>query len=369
MSKRRPSQFDAQPGGNATRLRGLDELTTLRLALAAKRSHASARASNTKPDAKRHEKPIKSGTTAGTGRANQAIEAELDRSFSAAVQDVTPLRSAPRIELERPKPAPLPRPQITEPEADTPPRRAKDHRALEGSALFRATLGDVQPLRPTNRADTHAPKPRPFARGESTDPFTSSQTALQRLLPPEGCELPPTELFRIATRGAQPIDTRNRVEHAPVLPPPEPRQSSEDEQAALRETMHTPLSFEDRLDMGEEAAFIRPGLPKRVLVDLRRGRWVLQGELDLHGLTRDAAREALAHFLAASLSRGRRCVRIIHGKGLGSPGKWSILKQLSRGWLAQREEILAFCQAGAHQGGSGALTVLLRAPNAGSSTR
>ena len=47
----------------------------------------------------------------------------------------------------------------------------------------------------------------------------------------------------------------------------------------------------------------------------------------------------------ASLHHGRRCVRLIHGKGLGSPGRFPVLKHLSRGWLAQREEILAFCQA------------------------
>ena len=80
----------------------------------------------------------------------------------------------------------------------------------------------------------------------------------------------------------------------------------------------------------------------------------------LHGMTRDEARLALAEFLCRCLREGRRCVRLIHGKGLGSPGGVGVLKQLSRGWLAQREEILAFCQALPHQGGSGALVILLR---------
>ena len=88
------------------------------------------------------------------------------------------------------------------------------------------------------------------------------------------------------------------------------------------------------------------------------------GQIDLHGLTRDEARAALAAFLHDALAQGKRCIRVIHGKGHGSPGKVSILKQLSRGWLAQREEILAFCQAGPHDGGGGALLVLLRAQNA-----
>jgi DNA-nicking Smr family endonuclease len=171
-------------------------------------------------------------------------------------------------------------------------------------------------------------------------------------------------LFRAAMASVQPLDARHaRVEHAPPAQVPLPRQRRADEEAALQESLHAPLTFEDRLDMGDEAAFLRPGLPRRVLADLRRGRWTLQGEVDLHGLNRDEARAALSNFLAGSLQRGRRCVRVIHGKGLGSPGRVSILKQLSRGWLAQREEILAFCQAGPNAGGSGALLVLLRAPN------
>jgi DNA-nicking Smr family endonuclease len=124
-----------------------------------------------------------------------------------------------------------------------------------------------------------------------------------------------------------------------------------------------PLTFEDRIDIGDEGVHLRDGLPRRVLTDLRRGRWVVQAELDLHGLTRDAARSALALFLHEALESGHRCIRLIHGKGLGSPGREPVLKHLSRGWLMQREEILAFCQARPHDGGEGALLVLLRNPN------
>ena len=94
---------------------------------------------------------------------------------------------------------------------------------------------------------------------------------------------------------------------------------------------------------------------------LRTGRLDPDRILDLHGHTRDEARAALVRYLSVSLQQGFRCIRVIHGKGLGSPGRFSILKELSRGWLAQREEILAFCQAGPNDGGSGALLVLLRA--------
>jgi DNA-nicking Smr family endonuclease len=88
---------------------------------------------------------------------------------------------------------------------------------------------------------------------------------------------------------------------------------------------------------------------------------VVQGEIDLHGLNRDQARAELSAFLAESLHQGKRCVRVVHGKGLSSPQKISILRQLVRSWLMQRIEILAFCQAQPRDGGEGALMVLLRA--------
>jgi len=103
------------------------------------------------------------------------------------------------------------------------------------------------------------------------------------------------------------------------------------------------------------------------LSKLRRGHWALQGQLDLHGLRRDQAREALAAFLRQARRQGLRCVRIIHGKGHGSVNKEPVLKQKVRNWLAQKEEVLAFCQARPDEGGAGALVVLLCASSASSS--
>ena len=183
------------------------------------------------------------------------------------------------------------------------------------------------------------------------------------LLPASADDLDAAALLALALRGTRTLAGIDRALLDRPATPPEPRQREQDEQAALHETLHAPVSLEDRLETGEEAAFIRPGLPRRVLTDLRRGRWVRQAELDLHGLNRDEARSALVAFLNNCLLRGHRCVRIIHGKGLGSPGRQSILKQLSRGWLAQRDEILAFCQASPHHGGGGALMVLIRGHN------
>lgn len=163
----------------------------------------------------------------------------------------------------------------------------------------------------------------------------------------------------------QPLSQSDRIWLERPLPPPRPRQREEDE-AAIRTELLAPLTLEDWLEHDSDTQFLRPGVPRRVLAEMRRGRWTIRRQLDLHGLTRDAAREAIGRFLQEALAAGERCVRIVHGKGLGSPGGVSVLKHLSRQWLSRREEILAFCEAAPNQGGSGALLVLLRAPHAGS---
>jgi DNA-nicking Smr family endonuclease len=168
-------------------------------------------------------------------------------------------------------------------------------------------------------------------------------------------------LFRSAVGDAVPLRTAPRHVRASVPRHAVAVQSLLDEHAALAESRDAALDPDSALETGEEAAFLRDGLPRQVLRRLRRGHWVVQGELDLHGLTRAEAREALAAFLREAVRRARRCVRVVHGKGLGSKNREPVLKGKVRGWLAQREEVLAFCQAPAAQGGSGAMLVLLRA--------
>ena len=53
-------------------------------------------------------------------------------------------------------------------------------------------------------------------------------------------------------------------------------------------------------------------------------------------------------------------MRIVHGKGLGSPGKQPVLKSKVQRWLVQKNEVQAFVQAPPVQGGAGALLVLLK---------
>lgn len=169
------------------------------------------------------------------------------------------------------------------------------------------------------------------------------------------------DLFLSAVRDAKPIKRTPRAEPRSLPPPPVPVQSILDHHEALHESAHGELSPEHSIEGGDEVSFLRPGLAQGVLRKLRRGHWVVQDEFDLHGLNSEQARAALTEFMRASAKKGRRCVRIIHGKGLRSPNREPVLKKKVKAWLAQREEVLAFCQAPASQGGSGALLLLLAA--------
>jgi len=172
-------------------------------------------------------------------------------------------------------------------------------------------------------------------------------------------------LFREAVRGAIPLESPSRKPLRANSPPPIPVQSLLDAHAALAESLNGAVSLDQVVETGEELLFLRDGLGREVLRKLRRGHWVVQDAVDLHGLNREQARSQLAEFLGVCLKRGRRCIRVIHGKGLRSPKREPVLKGKVRQWLVQREEVLAFCQAPATQGGSGALLVLLGAGTRG----
>ena len=172
-------------------------------------------------------------------------------------------------------------------------------------------------------------------------------------LPPED------EDFRKALQGVEPLPRSRRAVLRRARPAPFPRQTRLDERAALAESLTGPLSLDDAIESGEELAFLRDGLSRDVLRKLRRGHWVVEDELDLHGMNRQVAAVSVAEFLRQCRRRGRLCVRIVHGKGLGSRQREPVLKRLLRKWLL-REEVLAFSQAPAAQGGSGAVLVLLK---------
>jgi len=117
----------------------------------------------------------------------------------------------------------------------------------------------------------------------------------------------------------------------------------------------------DLIAGGDSLAFQRPGVRTQVVRRLRRGLIPVEDELDLHGLTQSAARDQLAHFIAASREAGCRCVRVIHGKGYRSGARGPILKVAVNLWLRRHLDVMAFTSAKAIDGGTGALYVLLRA--------
>lgn len=169
-------------------------------------------------------------------------------------------------------------------------------------------------------------------------------------------------LFELSIGAVTRLPDAQRVLLRADPPEPEPRQRQLDEQAVLRQALSDDFDVDSLLETDETLSFRRVELGPETVRKLRRGHWALQGQIDLHGLRRDQAREALGAFVHESARRGLRCVRVVHGKGHGSPGREPILKSRVRRWLVQKQEVLAFVQARASDGGAGALMVLLGLP-------
>jgi DNA-nicking Smr family endonuclease len=168
------------------------------------------------------------------------------------------------------------------------------------------------------------------------------------------------DVFRRSIGEIEPLKTPPRTTVTRVPPPPLPLQTRRDEEAVLQEALSDEYDPESLLDIDETLSYCRTGVSQEVVRKLRRGAWIVQAQLDLHGMRREEARDALAEFIRESVKRGLRCLRVIHGKGLGSIGKEPVLKGKVRAWLVQKEEVIAFCQARPHDGGAGAVLVLLQ---------
>ncbi|HUL94982.1 MAG TPA: Smr/MutS family protein [Usitatibacter sp.] len=165
--------------------------------------------------------------------------------------------------------------------------------------------------------------------------------------------------FREAVRDVAPIAPTNRVEPWRAPAPPIPHKRNEDERAVLEELARS--TFDDEAEVEDDGSYLRPGLPRDILRKLRRTHWVVQDEIDLHGLTADEAALETAAFMADCRKRGLRCVRVVHGKGLRSPGREPVLKRRVRRLLARRDDVIAFVEPRAAHGGGGAVVVLLQA--------
>ena len=168
------------------------------------------------------------------------------------------------------------------------------------------------------------------------------------------------QLFSRAVGAIRPLRTRERLHLSDPPPLPLPVQHWLDEERVLRESISDDFDVSTLLDTDDQLSFRRPGIGVEITQRLRAGHWSIQRQLDLHGLRVDEAREALGQFIRNAHKNGMRCVRVVHGKGLGSPGKSPVLKSRVQRWLVQKSEVLAFVQARPMDGGAGALLVLLQ---------
>jgi DNA-nicking Smr family endonuclease len=166
-------------------------------------------------------------------------------------------------------------------------------------------------------------------------------------------------LFTRAVGKVAPIANQERVWSPPQRPTPRPLQQDLDDEAVMHESMSDEFDISTLLDADDQLSFRRPGIGTDITRKLRKGEWSIQGQIDLHGLRSDEARNAMGQFIRDAKRMGWRCVRVVHGKGLGSPGKEPVLKSKVQRWLVQKNEVLAFVQAKPSDGGGGALVVLL----------
>ena len=171
-------------------------------------------------------------------------------------------------------------------------------------------------------------------------------------------------LFRASISGVKPLASSHHAHERPK-PSARPLQKEADERAVLAELLTDPEP--DMLESGDTLIYQGPGIQDGVFRKLRRGQFHMQSELDLHGLNREGAKLAVTRFLAHCQDQGYRSVRIIHGKGNGSPNSGPVIKRYLDSWLRKRKDVVAFCSARPVDGGTGAVYVLLRAANKGNS--
>ena len=187
----------------------------------------------------------------------------------------------------------------------------------------------------------------------------ANQQLQQRLLAEINKKNSTENLFQTAVKNARPLNIDVPFTEK-TYPKPIAKQFIRDEKQALRDSLSDDFYPAHELESGEELLYLRTGQSPDVLSKLRRGFWVVQSQIDLHGLISDEAREYVAEFLGSCKKRNIRCVRIVHGKGLGSRNREPVLKHKLRNWLMQKDEVIAYAQAKPEDGGSGAVIVLLK---------
>jgi len=209
---------------------------------------------------------------------------------------------------------------------------------------FHNPFGKLKALRAERPGPAAAPPPPPPPRA-----------------PPEPSD---AELWERELAGVRPVDGRDKVA-PPRAPRAAPAAFWHPDLDAIQE-LEALVSGEAPFDISDSDEFIEgavSGFDPNVLRKLRRGEFSVQGHLDLHGLTRGEAKGQVQHFLQEARRKGKRCVVLVHGRGLHSRDQVPVLKEALQTWLATARfgrHVLAFATARPQDGGGGAVYVLLR---------
>ena len=192
---------------------------------------------------------------------------------------------------------------------------------------------------------------REKAAAAAANVFQSSMSGVQKIKPSDRYVPPPAKGPAVANRPA-PSGPRKPLTAS---------EQAADDAAVLQESLSDLFEVDHYMEEDPALNYTAPGIGPDVMKKMRKGHWPVQDELDLHGMQRDAARQAVSDFLLKASRRNFRCVCVIHGRGFGSRGGEPVLKSMVHSWLVQTDGVIAFCQARSHEGGEGALMVLMRA--------
>jgi len=166
---------------------------------------------------------------------------------------------------------------------------------------------------------------------------------------------PSVDLDREADISDTDLFARETVDVSRLGPDPRGRVRTPPQISAPRDTVppagHVAGSHED---------FTAPGVDQREIRKLKRGEYDIADRVDLHGLTAAEACTSVGRFIEKNRHGRRRCVCIVHGRGLHSEENASVLKPRVRAYLSSHRSVLAFADAPRFDGGAGAVYVLLR---------
>ena len=214
-------------------------------------------------------------------------------------------------------------------------------------------------------------KKKPF-----NNPFREVKLPARKAPPKQPAAPPPArkpdvlseeELWSMAIDGAEPL--RDRA--ARIKPGPQPlsvAKTALDAELEAYDELRALVTGAIAFDIADTDEFIEGharGLDPNVVRKLRRGEFAVQGHVDLHGLLKDEAKAELEAFLVRARQQGRRCILVVHGRGLHSKDQVPVLKEALKRWMNTERfarHVLAFATARSHDGGAGAVYVLLKRP-------